>query len=342
MIDERERNLNIRTTRMKPLTIDAHVHWVGNGSSGGGSWIRLSGPHRLLARLMLRQMELPSSALSGDFDRLYTQRLLSWIRGSSIRSVVLLAHDEVYYPDGRRMEGVGSLYVPNDEVLTRAKQHPEFLPAVSIHPARPYALDVLERCVAGGAVMMKCLPNCHNIDCADPRYRKFWERMAALGLPLLAHTGGEHTVPVVNAKFSDPRILQQPLECGVTVIAAHCATRSGLNDPDYFPHFVEMLRRYPKLYGDTSAFNLPARGRHIQTCLQPDVQERLIHGSDLPVPIQGLWAWVRGFISFRDYLRCRGIRNGIERDFQLKKAMGFGAEHFTRVGSLLRQGPSHS
>ena len=184
--------------------------------------------------------------------------------------------------------------------------------------------------------MMKCLPNCHNIDCADPRYRKFWERMASLGLPLLAHTGGEHTVPVVNANFSDPRILQQPLECGVTVIAAHCATRSGWSDPDYFPHFVEMLRRYPQLYGDTSAFNLPARGRHVQTCLQAGIQERLIHGSDIPVPIQGMWAWIRGFITFRDFWRCRGIRNGIERDFQLKKAMGFSEAHFTRVGSLLK------
>ena len=45
---------------------------------------------------------------------------------------------------------------------------------------------------------MKCLPNCQNIDCADARYRPFWEKMAVLGLPLLAHTGGEHTVQVVQ------------------------------------------------------------------------------------------------------------------------------------------------
>ncbi|MBI1841644.1 MAG: amidohydrolase family protein [Verrucomicrobia bacterium] len=323
---------------MTSVNIDAHVHWAGNGSSGGGSWIRLSGPHRFLARFMLHQIQMPGDALSGDFDRIYTDRLLAWIRESSVRRVVLLAHDEVYHSDGRRMEGVGSFYVPNDEVLTRARAHPEFLPAVSIHPARADALDELERCAEAGAVMMKCLPNCHNIDCNDPRYRKFWERMAALRLPLLAHTGGEHTVPVVRAEFSDPRILRLPLECGVTVIAAHCATRSGWSDPDYFPHFVEMLQRYPRLYGDTSAFNLPARGAHARECLRPGIQERLIHGSDFPVPIQGLWAWARGIISFRDYWRCRGIRNAIERDFQLKKAMGFDAAHFTRVGSLLRVG----
>ena len=57
------------------------------------------------------------------------------------------------------------------------------------------------RCVGGTAVCrcalatMERLPNCHNIDCNDRRYQKFWERMAEAGLPLLAHTGGEHTVP---------------------------------------------------------------------------------------------------------------------------------------------------
>ena len=65
---------------------------------------------------------------------------------------------------------MGSFYVPNDYVLKLAREHPEFLPAVSIHPARPDALEELERCLAGGAVMMKCLPNCQNIDCNDRRF----------------------------------------------------------------------------------------------------------------------------------------------------------------------------
>ena len=54
---------------------------------------------------------------------------------------------------------------------------------------------------------MKCLPNCQNIDFSDRRYRRFWERMAAARLPLLAHTGGEHTVPVINASLADPKLL---------------------------------------------------------------------------------------------------------------------------------------
>ena len=205
---------------------------------------------------MLTQVGMPQGALSGDLDTLYVARLRELIRASAIQHVVLLAQEQVYHADGRLMEGVGSLYVPNDYLLRVCRESPEFLPGISIHPARHDALEELERGVAGGAVLMKCLPNCQNINCNDRRYTRFWERMAELHLPLLAHTGGEHTLPVVREELADPRTLTLPLECGVTVIAAHCATRSGLRDPDYFEHFLEMTGRYPNLYGDSSAFNL--------------------------------------------------------------------------------------
>src|SRR5215471_4543878 len=172
--------------------VDAHVHVVGNGSGGTGCWLRVRGWHRPLAAMMLRHIGLPPGAMKGDLDRLYLERLLELVRGSSLGAIVILAQDQVHDEQGRVMEA-GSFYVPNDYVLRLARQHPEFLPAVSIHPARPDALEELERCLAGGAVMMKCLPNCHNIDCNDRRYTKFWERMAAAKLPLLAHTGSEHT-----------------------------------------------------------------------------------------------------------------------------------------------------
>jgi predicted TIM-barrel fold metal-dependent hydrolase len=251
---------------------------------------------------------------------------------------VVLAQDEVFHEDGTRMHGTGSFHVPNDYVLRLAREHPEFLPAVSIHPARRDALDELDRCLDGGAVILKLLPNCHNVDCNHRRYQKFWERMAEARLPLLAHTGGEHTVQVVNAAYSDPRVLTLPLECGVIVIAAHAATKSGLADPDYFDVFAGMLEKWPNLHGDTSAWHVPLRGRHAHRCVGEGnlLGPRLLHGSDFPVPCSGLWAALRGFISFADYRRCRKIRNIIERDYQLKLAMGFRAEHFTRVGSLLR------
>lgn len=319
-----------------PKPIDMHVHIVGNGSGDTGCRLRLRGWHRPMASMMVRHIGLPRSALDGDLDRLYVERLLELVRTSSLGAVVILAQDDVYDENGRVMKDIASSFVPNDYVLKLASEHSEFLPAVSIHPARPDALEELERCFSDGAVMVKCMPNCQNINCNDRRYTKFWERMAESKLPLLAHTGGEHTLPVVRPEYSDPRILTLPLECGVTVIAAHCGTKSGLFDPEYFHVFAEMTRRFPNLYGDTSAFTVPIRGRHVRRCLQEPLSSRLVHGSDYPVPVFGHFAWLRGFISWEGFRATQRTANILERDYQIKRAMGFPPEHFTRIRGLLR------
>jgi predicted TIM-barrel fold metal-dependent hydrolase len=329
----------ITSSQTKP--VDMHVHIVGNGTGGTGCTMRVDFWHTPLARFMLRHIGLPQSALKGDLDTLFVAKLLEMMHGSSLGAAVILAHEKVYRDDGGEIENFGSMYIPNDYVLTLAEKHPEFLPAVSIHPARPDALEELERCLTRGTVMLKILPNCQNINCSDPRYKKFWERMAEAKLPLLAHTGGEHTVPVVERKYSDPRTLKLPLEIGVNVIAAHCATKSGLFDAEYFHAFAEMTRQYPNLYGDTSAFNVPIRGQHMNACLQEPLASHLVHGSDFPVPVYGFWAWRRGQLDWKTSRKWDSHANVLERDYQLKRAIGFPEEHFTRVWKLLRLTKSH-
>ena len=313
-----------------------HVHIVGNGLRGSGCWLKIGTWHRPLAAFMLRHIGAGVSTSAPEFDEAYADHLAKLVRESSLGAAVILAQDEVYDASGTKLD-FGSFYVPNDYVLKLARKHAEFLPAVSIHPARADAVDELARCIELGAVMLKLLPNCHNVDCNDARYKKFWERMAEAKLPLLAHTGGEHTVPVFNKKLSDPQVLRLPLECGVTVIAAHCATKSGLTDHEYFHEFCNMLPRHPNLYGDTSAFNVPIRGRHIRACLSEEIGARLVHGSDYPVPVFGHWAWAQRFVEWKSFRRCEHIGNILEKDYQLKRAMGFPPEHFTRISSLLRR-----
>src|SRR3954463_879015 len=186
----------------KPQRIDMHVHMVGNGGGASGGWLRLSGWHRWLAGFMLRQLGVPASALEGDLESIYAEIVLQLVRDSSMDAVVLLAHERVHDPDGTPRDDLGSMFVPNDVVLGLARKFPEFLAGVSIHPARRDALDELDRCLADGAVLMKCLPNCQNIDASDVRFRPFWQRMAEARLPLLAHTGGEHTVPIIKAALA--------------------------------------------------------------------------------------------------------------------------------------------
>ena len=314
-----------------------HVHIVGNGSSGSGCRVRPTGLHRLLAAFMLHHNGLPPNALTGDLDRLYIETLLKFLGSSSLGAAVILPHDRAYDAHGRPMDDAGSLYVPNDCVLALARRHPQFLPAASIHPARPDAMEELDRCLAAGAVMMKLLPNSQNIDCSDPRHTRFWERLAAANMPLLAHTGGEHTVPVLRKEWADPRVLERPLQCGVTVIAAHVAGQGGVFDRDYFDAFAAMTRRHPRLYGDLSALNIPFRSKHLRACLREPLVHRLVHGSDFPVPVMGHWAWMRGLVDWETFRRLEREPNPLERDYQLKRAMGFPVETFTRIWQLLRQ-----
>jgi predicted TIM-barrel fold metal-dependent hydrolase len=321
--------------------IDAHVHIVGRGSGGTGCWLRTAWWRGPFHAWLVRSIGLPLSALRGDLDGLYVERLLELVRGSSLDAAVILAQEEVYDADGHKLTNHGTFHVPNSYVLRLAREHPEFLAGVSIHPARHDALEELDRCVAEGAVLMKCLPNCQNIDCGDRRYTRFWERMAETGLPLLAHTGGEYTLEVVRPEYADPRRLVLPLECGVTVIAAHCATRSGLFDPQYFPIFAELTRRFPRLYGDTSAFLVPnnrSRGAVLAECLRAPMSDRLIHGSDYPVAVCGHWAWARGFLPWPVFRRWQRHPNPIERDYQMKLAMGFPVATVSRINALLPRG----
>ncbi len=316
--------------------IDIHVHLIGSGSSGSGCWIRTRGWSSVLSRLMLHELGLPLNALSRDFDALYAGRIIEYVDASSLTHAVLLAHDRVYEANGRLIEAAGSFYVPNDYLLAVTARHPKLLPAVSIHPARSDALDELDRCAALGAVMMKCLPNCHNIDCRLSAYRPFWKKMADLKLPLLAHTGGELSVQVMDRALQNPEILREPLECGVTVVAAHVATASYPFDRDYFPRFCELICSYPNLYGDISALNSPFRSRALAACLHEPVLSRAVHGSDLPIPISGRYARWRGLISAEDFRRSKRQPNLLERDIEIKRAMGFPQSVFSRPAHFLR------
>jgi len=73
------------------------------------------------------------------------------------------------------------------------------------------------------------------------------------GIAFARHTGGEHTVPVVAGSSPIRASCGCRLECGVTAIAAHCGTKSGAFDPDFWglcrndPEVSEPLRRFQRV-----------------------------------------------------------------------------------------------
>ena len=159
--------------------------------------------------------------------------------------------------------------------------------------------------------------------------------MSDAGMVLLSHTGGEQSVPVANRAYQNPEILRLPLECGVKVVAAHSATSSGFWDTDYTEVFRQMLREHSNLYGDNSALNSPFRSRHLRTNLEPEIASRVVHGSDLPIPISGLWGALRGVVPWRAYREAHRDKNLLARDYLLKRAMGYPERSFTLGGELL-------
>ncbi len=322
------------------LRIDCHIHVVGTGTGGTGCWYRPKGLTKIGAPWMVRAVGLTPRDLAGpDFDRIYVEQLLAYVRSSSVQRGLLLAHELPYRDDGMALPEQASFYTPNDYVLRLAREHPEFLAAVSIHPSRHDAFEELEACLAGGAAALKCLPNVQGIDWNDRRHTRFLERMAEAGLPLLAHTGSERTMPVMDAKLADPRVLTRPLEIGVKCIAAHCGTGMMLVDPDYLDVFEDMTKRFPNLYGDNSALaalNFRLRPSALRRLTTGPLAGRILHGSDLPVPISGLLAFAGGMLPWREYRKAARIDNPLERDAELKRALGFGEETFSRAAEVLR------
>ena len=318
------------------MRIDGHVHFVGDGSNESGCWLRSSTLlDRIVEPIVKAQAGISKSSRQLGVDQAYEERLIGLIDDSLLDAVLLLAMDYPYDEDGNCLKKKAKFYVPNDHVLGLAKKKAQIIPACSIHPARKNAIQELERCVEQGAKVLKLLPNCHNVDCSDTRYRIFWERLAKLNMPFLAHTGGEFSVPVLNAKFADPRILRLPLECGVKVIAAHGAGKSGLWDPDYTADLLKMMDEFANLFTDNSALASPNRWRTIPALLDPKIQSRVIHGSDFPIPSGGLGPWIGKLLSGADYSKSRKIKNPLERDVFIKKAIGFKENTFTVLGEIL-------
>jgi hypothetical protein len=87
--------------------IDMHVHLVGNGLGGSGCWLRLGFWHKPLAAWMVKHIGMRVQPTDPAWDEEYVAHLARLVRESSMSAAVLLAQDEVYHADGRKMEGCG-------------------------------------------------------------------------------------------------------------------------------------------------------------------------------------------------------------------------------------------
>jgi len=316
------------------MTYDIHVHLAGTDRERHGNYVspRLGRTfHYLMRRLGLTVAALREP---GADERL-RDRLLQWTDQSSVGRTVVLALDGVYRRDGSLDEGATRLLTSNDYVAAAVAGRPRVLFGASVHPYRRDALAELDRLAARGACLVKWIPSGQGIQPDDPACFPFYEALARHGLPLLTHTGKEHTLAVFPNDLNHPRRLRPALDRGVTVIAAHCGARLFLHDCSHFRPWCAMALQHERFYGDISAFGVVTRSRAL-SCLQrePGLLRKIVYGSDFPAPVLP-WSFVHR-LGLRQTRFLAAVGNPLERAYLTFRRLGLPEEVFTRAGGLLR------
>lgn len=291
--------------------VDYHTHIVGLGYGGTGAEVNPAKltwchpKHRFEAGVYLNACGVKDF---DGFDPLYVDRLVRLARGfDHPLKLHILALDHCYNSDGTINRDRTEFYVPNDYVVRLADEHPDlFVPVISIHPARPDALEELARWSARGVRYMKWLPNAQGIDPADPRYDEFYRQLRARNFVLLTHAGEEKAVDSRDAQtLGNPLRLRRPLDLGVKVIIAHCASLGRNEDLDHpgvqaenFDLFLRLMgeERYRGLlFADISALTQMNRAapRVLDALRRPEMRGRLVNGTDYPLPAINCVIWTR-------------------------------------------------
>ena len=286
--------------------IDMHVHVVGDISDvpGAESWVnpemtRLYNPF-LFAHFATFADASCAIGHASAIGAAYVERLADLVdEFPDGARFLLLALDGWHDESGAWLPKQTVLRVSNHYVAGVARQHGDrFAWAASIHPYRKDAIGALEKAASEGASAVKWIPFLMGIDPSSPKCDPFYARMAALRLPLIVHSGWQHAlIPGADQEWGNPLRLRRPLEAGVTVIAAHCATQGDMRDDDLegapqVPAF-HLLRRLidepryrGKLFGDISGVVSTWREPEMirELVLDERWRGRLVNGSDYPLP----------------------------------------------------------
>lgn len=320
--------------------VDYHAHLLGNGiglcpPAMHKDMLSWKNPYAHVRYLFyLSSIKLPPSHQEPDLHiRQHLHHLVKYLHNPSEQPnrsyrMQTLALDSYHTEDGLRKFGNTHFYVSNDYLNKLSLEYPEsFTPVFSVHPYRQDALAELTRChelfeewrqqtVARGILqqeeaakipkMLKWLPNAMGIDPMHPKCGPFYEKMRDFKFTLLSHTGEELAVSVdrKHQRLGNPLLLRKPLQAGVNVIVAHCASLGKNPDLDHdnrlednFTLFLRMMKdslensrdSEGKLYGDISALSVFMLQKPLCALLDmPEIHHRLLNGSDYPLPAMNI------------------------------------------------------
>jgi len=284
---------------------DSHSHLIGTGDSGSsGIYVNprtesLLNPGEYARRLFFLNAGCVHEDKKGSVDRAYVERMHNLADGMRPGFKMVLFAFERSYDDRSQPDLPNTMfYVPDAYTRDTAKKYARYFEwAASIHPYRGDALEALDAAKKGGAVAVKWLPSAMNIDPASPRCDRFYEFLSRNQIPLIVHAGEERAVTGAEKQdYGNPLRLRRPLDAGVRVVIAHCASigedrdlDKGEEGPyvDSFSLFVRVFEKYEKnCYGDISAMTQRNRaGPNLVRVIETgEWHKRLLNGSDYPLP----------------------------------------------------------
>ena len=283
---------------------DCHTHLIGTGDSDSGIWLNPD-MESLWYPIQYMQFKFYLNAScageAGSIDQGFIDRLVKLNRQMAKGSkFMLLAFDYHYNEKGERVLEYSPFYTPDAYAARVVANNPDHFEWIaSIHPYREDCVEALEQAVANGARAVKWLPGSMGMNPASQLCDRFYEALIRFNIPLLVHAGDEHAVPVEGLQFlGNPLVLRRPLDQGVRVIIAHCASLGTSADIDkgedgpevsnfkLFKRLMADPAYRQTLYGDISAVTQVNRDVSIisEIIRHPEWHHRLLNGSDYPLP----------------------------------------------------------
>ncbi len=327
---------------------DCHVHLAGVGDGDDGVWITPQMKSLLHPWQNLQHRFYLNAACTeteGRVDEEFVRRLEHCLEAfPSGAKIMLLAFDFHHDVSGARRDDLSAFRIADRYAAELAQRRPDRMEWIcSIHPYREDVLEALAWAAQRGARAVKWLPSAMGMDPASPRCDVFYDQLTRLKLPLLTHAGAEQAVHGGSiGEYNNPLRLRRPLERGVRVIMAHCASLGEYTDTDrgadgpkvpafaLFARLMDEPRYQGELYGDISATVQSNRvGTALATLLaRNDWHPRLINGSDYPLPGVLPLVSMRRFVE-QGYLKQAeaGVLAEIRRynpllfDFVLKRSL---------------------
>ncbi len=327
--------------------VDYHAHVLGLGAGGTGCFIH---PQMRSWISPIEYIKFNVYVNAADIkhldhaDQEYMERLDELMESMPGRwKMYLLALDRNFKKDGSVSKSKTKIHIPNRYVYNLARHKPGYYaPCISIHPYRKDALVKLETWAQQGVKMVKWIPNAMSINPADKRCDDFYRLMVEHNMVLLTHTGLDDTVRVIGAqKWGNPLLFRKPLDMGLKIVMAHCASLGKGWDLDNkltgrksnFKLFMRLMdeKQYEhNLFGDISAIIQANRSNiALETLLQrQDLHHRLINGTDYPLPAVNIVVMTnklqkQGLITKeeREYLNEIYKQNPLLFDFAVKRTL---------------------